>query len=47
MRYVIGKDFNTKDWWVYDNETNWYICRCDTKEEAMEFIARNNKKGDN
>lgn len=39
-RYVIGKDFNTKDWWVYDNETDKYICRCDTKEEAMKYVVR-------
>ena len=37
-RYVIGKDFNTKDWFVYDNETDTYICRCDTEEEAREFV---------
>lgn len=37
-RYVIGKDFNTKDWFVYDNETNTNICICDTEEEAREFV---------
>ena len=37
-RYIIGKDFNTKDWFVYDNETNTIICMCDTVEEALEFI---------
>lgn len=37
-RYVIGKDFNLKDWFIYDNETDRYICRCDTEEEAIEFV---------
>lgn len=37
-RYVIGKDFNTKDWFIYDNVTNWYICWCDTEEEAVKFV---------
>ena len=37
-RYIIGKDFNTKDWFVYDNETNTNICKCDTEEEAIEFV---------
>lgn len=37
-RYEIGKDFNTKDWFVYDNETDRYICRCDTEEEAERFV---------
>ena len=37
-RYVIGKDFNTKDWFVYDNETNRNICWCNTEEEAKQFV---------
>lgn len=37
-RYVIGKDFNTKDWFVFDNETDRNICWCDTEEEAIEFV---------
>ena len=37
-RYTVGKDPNTKDWFVYDNETNQYVCRCDTETEAIEFI---------
>ena len=37
-RYVIGKDFNTKDWFVYDNETNRNICWCNTEEEATQFV---------
>lgn len=39
-RYVIGQDFNTKDWWVYDNETNQYICFFDTEEEANEWVKK-------
>lgn len=38
-RYVIGKDFNTKDWWIYDNDTNRNICYFDTEEEAQEYLA--------
>ena len=37
-RYVIGKDHNTKDWFVYDNDTDTYICYCDTEEEAENFV---------
>lgn len=37
-RYVIGKDFNTKDWFIYDNVTDKYICRCNTKEECDGFL---------
>ena len=40
-RYVIGKDFNTKDWFVYDNETDKNVW-CSTEEEAMEFIKKVN-----
>lgn len=39
-RYVIGKDFNTKDWFVYDNETDKYICFCDTEEEAEKYVTK-------
>ena len=39
-RYVIGKDFNTKDWFVYDNETDTNICWCDTEEEAIQFVKK-------
>jgi len=39
-RYVIGIDFNTKDWFVYDNETGRNVCLCDTEEECVEFIKR-------
>ena len=39
-RYIIGKDFNTKDFFVYDNETDRYVCWCDTEEEAEEYVAR-------
>lgn len=38
-RYVIGQDFNTKDWFVYDNETDrniWF----DTEEQAMQYVAQ-------
>ena len=36
-RYVIGKDFNTKDWFVYDNKTDSYICR-DTENKCKQFV---------
>lgn len=34
---IIGKDFNTKDWFVYDDNTGtriWF----GTKEEAVKYI---------
>ena len=40
-RYVIGKDINTKDWFIYDDETERVICWCDTEEEAKEFVLKN------
>lgn len=39
-RYVIGKNFNTKDWWVYDNNIDKYIYFCDSEEEAKEYVKR-------
>lgn len=41
-RYVLGKDFNCKDWFVYDNVTNMYVCR-DTKENCIKYIERQNE----
>lgn len=41
-RYVIGKDFNTKDWWVFDDELKIRI-RFDTEEEAKEWVKRKTK----
>ena len=38
-RYEVYKDFNTKDWCVYDNVTHNNICRCDTEIEAQKFVA--------
>lgn len=47
-RYVIGKDFNTKDWWVYDNEINLRVCWFNNEEQAKEWIEKkveaNNKE---
>lgn len=37
-RYVIGQDFNTKDWFVYDNETDKNVCWCDTEEKAKGYV---------
>ena len=37
-RYVLGQDFNTKDWFVYDNKTNRNIGWCNTEEEAKQFV---------
>lgn len=42
-RYVLGKDFNTKDWWVYDNATNTYVCS-DSKENCERYIAERKNK---
>ena len=39
-RYVIGKDFNTQDWFVYDNDTDRYVCWCNTEQEAQEFVNK-------
>ena len=39
-RYDIYKDFNTKDYYIYDNETDQNICRCDTEKECYEYIER-------
>lgn len=40
-RVVIGKDFNTKDWFVYDDNLGQIICWCDTEEEAQEYVKEN------
>ena len=37
-RYVIGQEFNTKDWFVYDNVTDRNLCRCNTEEECIKFV---------
>ena len=42
-RYVIGQDFNTKDWFIYDEETGLNICLCNTKEEAEKYVNENLK----
>lgn len=39
-RYYVGKDFNTKDWFVYDNETDRYICWGKTEQACNEFVER-------
>lgn len=39
-RYYIGKDFNTKDWFVYDNETDTYICWEKTEQACNEFVEK-------
>ena len=44
MRYEIGKDFNTKDWFVYDNEVNMNICWCDTEKEAKRKVKEFEKE---
>ena len=42
-RYLIFKDFNTKDWVVYDNETDRNICRCNTEETEKYIKMEENK----
>ena len=37
-RYEIGQDFNTKDWFVYDNETDRYVCFCESEDECKKYI---------
>ena len=37
-RYVIYMDFNTKDWILYDNETNRNLVRFDTEKEAYDYL---------
>ena len=39
-RYIILQDFNTKDWIIYDNKTDKNICRCDTEQEAKDFVKQ-------
>jgi len=39
-RYTIGQDFNTKDWFIYDNNLEKNICYCNTEEEAKERIKK-------
>ena len=39
-RYVVGKDFNTKDWFVYDNEKGFNICNFDTEDEANKYVDK-------
>ena len=38
-RYVIGQDFNTKDWFVYDNVEDRNICWADTEAEAKDAVS--------
>lgn len=37
--YVIGKDFNTKEWFLYSDEDNRVIDTYDTEEKAYENLA--------
>lgn len=37
-RFVVGRDFNTKDWWVYDDNTDSQTYYFDTEEEANDFV---------
>lgn len=37
-RYVVGRDFNTKDWFVYDNATNTVPCHFDTEKDAQRWV---------
>jgi len=39
-RYVVGQQFNTKDWFVYDKNLDRIICYCDTEGEAKEYIKK-------
>jgi len=39
-RYVVGQDFNTKDWFIYDNNIDSYVCFCDTKAECDKIVSK-------
>lgn len=39
-RYVIGKDFNTKDWFVYDNLEDRNVCWAESEDEAKGAVKR-------
>ena len=39
-RYIICKDFNTKDWYIYDEVTNRNICYFDTEEDAIKYLEK-------
>ena len=36
-RFILGLDFNTKDWFVYDNKVDKYVC-FDTKANCQRYI---------
>ena len=40
-KYVLGQNPDTKDWFVYDDETNQYVC-IDTKENCIKYIQEHN-----
>lgn len=46
-RYVIGQDFNTKEWFVYDNETDKNVCYGQTEDEVKRFVERKMEKIEN
>jgi len=39
--YIIGQDFNTKDWWIYDDDTERKLAeRFDTYEDAYAYTDK-------
>lgn len=42
-RFIIGRDFNTKDWWIYDDKRDFVVCWCDTEKEAQEIADELNR----
>ena len=38
-QYVICKNFNTKDWYVYNDETHCTECYFDSEDEAIRYIV--------
>ena len=36
--FVVGQNFNTHDWFIYDNVADRNICTCGTEQEAQEHI---------
>lgn len=37
-RYIIGQDFNTKDWFIYDSIMSRNVCWCQTETEAKKYV---------
>jgi len=36
-RYLVLKDFNTQDWYIYDNQEDINMAYFQTEEDAIEY----------